>query len=73
MNKGQKKVYNWEVEPKTITSEELLDACLDAFNELPNKRLENSKLGFPNTYAIASRIDGFKREFKEEKENLTTF
>lgn len=73
MNKGQKKVYNWEINPRNIAPEELLDACLDAFNELPNSKLKANKYGFPNTYAIASRIDAFKRDLKEEKENLTTF
>lgn len=68
MNK-EKKVYNWKVIP--ITTQDLLEACLEAFNELPNKRLKNNQ--FPNTKAIAQRLESKLEEIKEEKENLTTF
>lgn len=54
MNKStKKKVYNWET--IELTEKQLLGACLQAFNEVPNKRLKNNDT-FPNTYAIASAI-----------------
>lgn len=57
------KIKNWEV--IDISVDDLLRNCLVAFNEIPNKRLKDSN--FPNTYAIASAIEGyFKRQENQQ-------
>jgi hypothetical protein len=44
----------------------LLEACLMAFNQLPNQR---TKGAFPSTYALAAKIDHL---LQQEKINLPT-
>jgi len=38
----------------------LLAACLSAFNEIPNKRLNRG--AFPSTYALAAALDKYVSE-----------
>lgn len=44
---------------------ELLQACLTAFNELPNKRLYSNPLG-NSTYELASKCDQVLKELPQE-------
>jgi hypothetical protein len=45
-----------------IEAESLLEQCLEAFNILPNRRINHSK--YKDTYEIASQIDKY---FKKNK------
>ncbi|ECP2897663.1 TPA: cobalamin biosynthesis protein CbiX [Salmonella enterica subsp. enterica serovar Saintpaul] len=39
----------------------LLRACIEAFNQLPNQRLQGA---FPSTYALAAKLDQLLQQTK---------
>lgn len=49
-----------EADINLIESKKLLETCLHAFNDIPNKRLNFG--GVKNTYELAARIELFLKE-----------
>lgn len=48
-----------------MTDEQLLRACLEALNLIPNTRLNSEPLGCRNTYELAALVDNRLKDAAE--------